>query len=130
MNPPSKALQITLWLVQSLLVLLLIGTGLFKLLTPIADLKALWPWTGEHPGLVRLTGVLDALGGLGLVLPGLLRRPGLARLAALGVALLMVGAIAFHFSRGEAANTPFNFVVLGLALFVWWGRGRPAPLRR
>jgi hypothetical protein len=123
MNHPSKTLHITLWLVQAVLALLLVGTGIFKLITPIPELAALWPWAGEYPGLLRFAGVVDALGGLGLVLPGLARiRPGLTRLAALGVALLMVCAIVFHLARGEAANTPFNFVVLALALFVWWGR--------
>jgi len=120
---PSRALHITLWLVQAILALLLIGAGIFKLITPISELAALWAWAGEHPGLVRFAGVVDALGGLGLVLPGLTRiRPGLTGLAALGVVLLMVCAIVFHFSRGEARDTPFNFVVLALALFVWWGR--------
>jgi drug/metabolite transporter (DMT)-like permease len=108
--------------------LLLIGTGVFKLITPIATLAAMWPWAGEHPGLLRFAGVVDLLGGLGLVLPGLTGiQPGLMRLAALGCALLMVCAIAFHIARGEAANTPFNFVLLVLVLFVWWGR-RPTAL--
>lgn len=122
-SQPSKALHVNLWLVQAVLALLLIGAGIFKLITPIADLARIWPWAGENPGLVRFAGVVDALGGLGLVLPMLTRiRPGLTALAALGVALLMVCAIVFHLVRGEAANTPFNFVVLALALFVWWGR--------
>ena len=45
-------------------------------------------------------------------------------LAALGCALLQIGAIGFHLKRGEAANTPFNFFLVALALFVVWGRRR------
>jgi hypothetical protein len=32
----------------------------------------------------------------------------------------------FHFSRGEGAHTPFNFLLVALSLFVFWGR-RPKP---
>jgi hypothetical protein len=48
-------------------------------------------------------------------------------LAALGCAALQVSAILFHVSRGEAADTPFNFVLLSLSLFVAWGR-RKRPI--
>ena len=125
----SKPLHVALWVTQILLALLYTGTGIFKLVTPIATLAALWPWAGEHPTLVRATGVVDFAGGLGLVLPALTRiKPGLAVLAALGLAALQVGAIIFHLSRGEAANTPFNFLMLALALFVCWGRRTKAPI--
>jgi MYXO-CTERM domain-containing protein len=33
-----------------------------------------------------------------------------------------VGAIVFHLSRGEAADTPFNALLAALALVVAWGR--------
>ncbi|WP_268905908.1 DoxX family protein [Citreicoccus inhibens] len=49
-------------------------------------------------------------------------------LAELGCALLQAGAIAFHLSRGEAANTPFNLFLLALSLFVSWGRRAKAPI--
>ena len=38
--------------------------------------------------------------------------------------LLQIGAIGFHLKRGEATNTPFNFFLVALALFVVWGRRR------
>jgi len=50
-----------------------------------------------------------------------------AVLAALGCAALQLCAIVFHFSRGEGANTPFNFLLVALSLFVFWGR-RKAPV--
>lgn len=89
----------------------------------------MWPWAGDYPVLLRLTGVIDLCGGIGLVVPALTRiRTGLTALAALGCALLMVCAIVFHLSRGEAANTPFNVVMLALSLFVFWGRQVKAPI--
>lgn len=124
-----KSLHIALWIAQALLALTFIGTGVFKLVTPVATLAGMWPWAGEYPNLLRLTGILDLCGGMGLVLPALTRiKPGLTVLAALGCAALMVGAIVFHLSRGEGANTPFNVVMLTLALFVWWGRRVKAPI--
>jgi hypothetical protein len=42
--------------------------------------------------------------------------------------VLQVFAIVFHVSRGEAVVTPLNAVLLALAVFVLWGRGRKAPI--
>lgn len=120
----SKALHVTLWIVQILLGITFVGTGLWKLLTPIATLAAMIPWAGQSsPALLYSTAVFDLLGGLGVVLPTLTRiKPGLTVAAAIGCVALQGSAVVFHFSRGEAANTPFNFFLVALALFVAWGR--------
>lgn len=127
---PSSALHVSLWIVQALLGLLFIGTGLWKLFTPVPELAAKIPWAGQVPeAFLYATGVIDLCGGLGIVLPSLTRiKPGLAVLAALGCTALQVCAIVFHVSRGEAANTPFNFLLVALALFVFWGRQYRVPL--
>jgi len=119
-----------LWVVQALLGALFIGTGVWKLFTPIAELAALIPWAGQVPrGFLQATAVIDLLGGIGVLLPALTRiKPGLTVLAALGCALLQLSAIVFHVSRGEAINTPFNFLLVGLSLFVGWGRRYRAPI--
>ena len=71
------------------------------------------------------------LGGLGVLLPSLTRiKPRLTLLAALGISALMLCAIVFHFSRGEGKNTPFNFLLLALSLFVLWDGVRRRPLQR
>ncbi|RRB10666.1 DoxX family protein [Larkinella knui] len=127
----SKTLHIILWITQALLAILFIGTGIFKLVTPVPTIAGLWPWAGEYPNLLRITGVFDLGGGIGLILPALTGiKPGLTIWAALGCAVLQLSAIVFHFSRGEAANTPFNFVMLALVLFVFWGRGMKARSNR
>ena len=48
-SPSPKLLNVCLWLAQAPLALLYVGTGIFKLLTPIPELAALWPWAGEQP---------------------------------------------------------------------------------
>ncbi len=128
--PPSKALHISLWVVQTLLALLFTGTGLWKLFTPVAKLAAAIPWAGQVPeSFLQATGVIDLCGGIGIALPAITGiKPGLTQLAALGCALLQVCAIVFHVSRGEAANTPFNFLLVALSVFVLWGRRYRAPI--
>ena len=124
----AKPLHIVLWIVQVLLACLFIGTGVFKVVTPVGTLARMWPWAGEYPTMVRFSSLVDLLGGIGIVLPTLTRiKPELTGWAALGCAALMGSAIVFHFWRGEGANTPFNFVLLALALFVFWGR-RAKPI--
>lgn len=115
----SRPLRIGLWAVQILLFGVFTGTGVWKLLTPIPQLAAMIPWAGEVPApFLHATAVLDILGGIGVLLPRL------TVLAALGCAALQVGAVIFHLSRGEAADTPFNVLLAALALAVAWGRRR------
>src|SRR5690349_7500513 len=99
----SKGLNIGLWVVQGLLALTFVGTGLWKLTTPIAELAGKMPWMGQvSPSFLYTTAAFDLVGGLGILLPSLTRiKPGLAVLGALGCAALMTGAVIFHVSRGE-----------------------------
>ncbi|HET9956101.1 MAG TPA: DoxX family protein [Polyangiaceae bacterium] len=129
----SRPLDGVLWIIQGLLGAMFVGTSVWKLTTPLPELAAKMPWMGEvSPSFVYATAVLDLLGGLGVLLPSLTRvRPQLTVLAALGCVALMIGAILFHISRGELANTPFNFLVAALSAFVAWGRhGRGAIAAR
>ena len=128
--PASKGLRLALWVVQVLLGVLFAGTGLWKLFTPVAELAAKIPWAGQvSSAFLVFIAVVDLLGGLGLILPAATRiLPGLTWLAALGCAALQLCAIAFHVSRGEAAVTPFNVLLVALSLFVLWGRKVRAPI--
>lgn len=74
------------------------------------------PWTGElSPTFVRMIGLIDLAGGLGLILPSLTRiLPGLTVIAALGCIVLQVLAAGFHGFRGEFAVLPLNALLLGL----------------
>ncbi len=123
-HPPAPRLHVALWLVQGFLALTFTGGGLWKLATPIPELASKMPWMGQvAPGLLYATAAVDILGGLGVVLPSLTRvKPGLTVLAALGCVALQACAVVFHVSRGEADKTPFNFLLILLALVVAWGR--------
>ncbi|MCL2450296.1 MAG: DoxX family protein [Polyangiaceae bacterium] len=127
---PSKSLVAALWVAQGLLALTFVGGGIWKLVTPVSDLAAKMPWMGQvSPGFLYATAAFDILGGLGALLPSVTRiRPGLTVLAAVGCAALMACAIVFHVARGEAANTPFNFFLAAVSLFVAWGRRAKAPI--
>jgi hypothetical protein len=131
-KPPGKGVIVALWIVQVLLAVTFVGGGIWKLLTPIPELATKMPWMGQvSSSFLYATAIFDILGGLGVLLPSLTRiLPRLTVLAALGCVALQASAIVFHISRGEARNTPFNFVLVALSLFVAWGRTRaPIPKR-
>src|SRR5918995_436408 len=84
-----------LWIVQVLLALLFLFAGGTKLVLPPDVLASMGsPNQIQLPGLfVRFIGVVEVLGALGLILPGLLRiKPGLTPLAAAGLVIIMAGA--------------------------------------
>ena len=124
-----KGLHVSLWAVQALLALFYVYAGVTKLATPAAELAKMMPWTGVYPGLVPFTGVVDLLGGVGMVLPMLTGvRPRLTVWAARGQIVLQLLATGFHLSRGEFMVVPMNLCLLALAAFVLWGRARALPL--
>lgn len=116
----SKTRNIILWIAQGLLATMLIWAGFMKILLPA---KLPFSWVKDHPDLVLFTGMVDFLGGIGIILPTLLGlKPKLAIFAAYGIIMLMVAASIFHISRGEAKDIGFNVFVMLMALFVSWGR--------
>lgn len=127
----SKAMNISLWMAQVLLGVMFLMSGFMKATMPIQKLSAIVPWTGGVPlALVRFIGVADLLGGIGLLLPSLLRiKPTLTVWAGLGLAIVMLLAIPFHISRAESPMIGMNAMFMLLALFVAWGRWRKAPIQ-
>jgi DoxX-like family len=119
-------MNVALWIIQILLALLFLFAGGVKLIMPVEKLAGPVP----VPGLfLRFIGVCEVLGGLGLILPGLLRiRPSLTPLAAAGLVIIMIGAAALTLTTGDVmAVVP---LVTGLlAAFVAYGRWRLSPLR-
>ncbi len=124
-------MHITLWVVQVLLAAIFLMSGFMKASTPIEKLSAMVPWTSDVPlALVRFIGTVEVLGGLGLLLPSLLRiKPTLTVLAAAGLATIMLLAIPFHISRGEASVIGMNGLFMLIALFIAWGRWKKAPIQ-
>lgn len=129
-HPPRRTtLRACLWTAQALVATFLLYGAYMKLGLPGDERVAMIPWTAQHPILTVFTGLVDLLGGLGLVLPALTRiLPHWTVRAAWGVVVLQVLAFGFHGMRGEWAVTPFNLVLLTLAVFIAWGRGRAAPV--
>ncbi|WP_082519482.1 DoxX family protein [Variovorax sp. Root411] len=127
----SRALNITLWVAQLIVALFFVWAGGMKLMTPINQLAAMWPWTGELPaGIVRFLGAIDLAGGIGVLLPALTRiKPRLTVLAALGLVVLQICAVIFHASRGEFPALPFNAVLIVFCAFVLWGRSKKIPFQ-
>ena len=123
-------MKMTLWIAQGVLALAFLAAGAMKLAMPIADLHDALAWTADVPSvLVRLIGLAEVLGALGLVLPAATRvRPRLTALAAAALALDMAVATLFHLVRGEASATPATLILgIGLA-FVAWGRAVRHPI--
>jgi len=110
-----------LWTVQVLLALVFAFAGAIKLVLPVDVLQAQAQL--QLPGLfIRFIGLVEVLGALGLVLPGLLRiRPNLTPLAAAGLVAVMLGAAMF--TPPEQPAVGLLPVGLGLlAAFVAYGR--------
>ena len=124
----SRKTDRLLWTLQWLLALFFaLGSGAPKLFLPLDTL----PMPLPLPELfLRFVGVAEVLGGLGLVLPGLLRiRPGLTPLAAAGLVIIMIGAVVVTLVGGMLAVALMDLVVALLAAFVAYGRWRLAPYR-
>jgi len=99
--------------------------GGMKLILPIDKMTgpvALPGW------FLRFIGVCEVLGGLGLVLPTLLRiRPHLTPLAACGLVIIMIGATVITLIGGDLLPVLLPLVVGLLLLFVAYNRWRMAP---
>ncbi|GAB3940537.1 DoxX family protein [Spirosoma harenae] len=126
----STVLHITLWVVQLLLALSMTWAAWMKLFQPIDTLSVMWPWTGQIPVvLVKLSGLIDFLGAIGLIFPTLFHiQPKLTPIAAVCIIVLMFFASAFHIIRGEASVIGVNIVFALLAAFVVWGRFTKVPI--
>ena len=116
-----------LWIVQGLLALLFLFAGVMKFIMPIEEMTR----DIQMPAaFLRFIGVAEICGGLGLILPSLLRiRPGLTPLAAAGLVIIMIGATIVSLMIGPVALAAMPFVVGLLAAFVAYGRWKLAPIR-
>jgi uncharacterized membrane protein len=116
----------TLWIVAGLLAAIYLVSGIVKLVVPKEKLATIpaGGWVNDfNAGTVRAIGVLEILGALGLVLPAALGiAPVLVPLAALGLVVLMGGAVITRVRRHEPKPMVADLVYLVLAAFVAWGR--------
>jgi hypothetical protein len=110
------------WIAQGLLAVAMLGAGAMKLTQSKEQLMASgqMDWTEDFPEpQIKGIGTLEVLAALGLILPALLDiAPELVGVAAIGVALLMLGAAATHLRRKEAQMVPVNLVIAAIAVFI------------
>lgn len=94
------------WILQFLLAIAFVAAGLMKMTTPKERLLDRMEWVrGVTPRGIKVIGVIEILGGLGLVLPAVTGiAPVLTLLAAIGLAIVMVLAIWTHIRLQEASQ--------------------------
>jgi hypothetical protein len=114
-----------LWIVQGLLAALFVFAGGMKLVTPIEEMTKEIAMPGPF---LRFIGVAELLGGLGLIVPGL---TGIATyltpLAALGLVIIMIGAVGVSFAVGGITAALLPLACGALLVFVAYGRWRLVP---
>jgi uncharacterized membrane protein YphA (DoxX/SURF4 family) len=119
-----------LWIVQVLLALAFVLAGGSKLFMPYEQVVKQQPWAEDfQPRTVRLIGLLELLGGIGVILPALTHiLPQLTWLAAVGLVLTMIGATRVNLRRHAYPNATTTLVLLALAAFVVYGRLVALPI--
>jgi hypothetical protein len=115
-------MNVALWIVQGVLAVVFLVTGAIKVITARAVLTRRMGWANDFSSVqIKLLGVLEVCGAVGLVAPGLAHvGPVLTPAAALCLAVLMGGAASVHLRRHEPPTPPVVLAVL--ALFVAAGR--------
>jgi uncharacterized membrane protein YphA (DoxX/SURF4 family) len=126
----DRALRAALWLIQVALSTVFAITGWLKLVKSGAALTAMVNWTTDVPiPLVRVIGVCELLGAIGLVLPAATRiRPELTPAAATGLTTVMALAFAFHLYRGDTRLLVIPLILAVLSCSVAWFRFRRVPI--
>ena len=125
-------MNIVLWIIQILLALLFLFAGGSKLVMSAEAMARMSPPDALPLPilLVRFIGLVEVLGALGLVLPGLFRRrQELTPLAAAGLTIVMIGAVVVTVMGPGAAAAVFPLVIGILCAFVAYGRWKLRPLQ-
>ena len=111
---PGKAVHITLWTLQVLVALAFVAAAAGKLLGS-ADMIALFDAVGIGQWFRYVTGSLEVLGALLLIVPGK------TAFGALLLACVMAGAVMAHITVLHTAPTA-PLVLFALTALIAWGR--------
>ena len=114
-------MELAVWIVSWVLAVAFVVGGAARAVLPAERLVGFGlKWVTAVPApLLKTIGVLELLGGLGVVLPvltGIL--PVLTPLAACGLAIIMLGGLVFHLRRREWQGVPITLVLAAAAIFV------------
>ncbi len=121
-------MNIALWIIAGLLAAAFLASGALKLLQPKDQLVASGAefLAGFGPGSIKAIGLLEVLAAVGLVLPAALDiAPVLVPLAALGLVVMVIGAIIAQLRHRQLQPMVANVIVIALAAVVVWGRLGP-----
>src|ERR1700688_4670016 len=121
-------MNLALWIIAIVLAVAFAASGLMKQFVPKDKLVTSGQgWAQDFsPTGIRLIGLAEILGAIGLVLPAAVHiAPILVPLAAVGLALVMVVAAVVHARCNDRINIAVNVVLIALAVFVAWGRFGP-----
>ena len=123
-------MNVALWIVAVLLAAAYLFSGVGKLIISkekISTMSASAKWVEDFSaGTVKTIGGLEVLAAVGLILPAVLDvAPVLVALAALGLVMLMLGAVITRIRRHEFKFMAADLVYLAMASFVAWGRFGP-----
>jgi uncharacterized membrane protein len=120
-------MNVFLWILQAVLALMFAMAGVQKATQPKDKLVTRLPWVADFSqGTVRLIGIAELAGALGLILPAATGiAPVLTPLAAAGLAVIMVLAAITHARRKEPGAIAFNAVLFVVAAVIAWGRFGP-----
>lgn len=125
-------MNILLWIIQALLALLFLYGGGLKLWLPADVLQSGGPPNSiVFPALfLKFIGLCEVLGGFGLILPGVFRRQQyLTPLAAVGLTIIMIGAVIVTVIGPGAKFAIIPLVTGLLCAFVAYGRWKVRPLQ-
>ena len=117
-------MEIALWIVAALVALLYLAAGWQKVFAT-EKYSAMAAWTTRtSPSVVRIVGVLELLGAIGLILPQAtgIGAPLLTILAAGGLVLVQLVAIVIHLNEKVYKSLPMNLLLVILPLSVFLGR--------
>ncbi|MFD2840542.1 DoxX family protein [Populibacterium corticicola] len=108
-------MTIALWIINILLAVAFLGAGSMKLARSKEALVAAGMGYAEDfsAGAVKAIGAAEVLGALGLILPLATHiAPVLTPIAAVGLTIIMVGAVVVHRKRTESATPALVLAVL------------------
>ncbi len=126
-RPSRKTANRLLWTAQTLAALLFLFAGAMKFVIPVEKMQ-------QGPVVFPLAflyfiGACECLGALGLVLPALTRiHTILTPLAAAGLTIIMIGAVAVSILAMGAAAGIFPAVVGVVTAWIAYGRTRVVPI--
>lgn len=118
-------MNIILWILQVLMAILFMNSGISKSTLGIPALMAKGQTGVEKLPIpfIRFIGISEILGAIGLILPALLHiAPKLTVISAICLGFIMIPASVIHYQRKEYKTVIGNCVVLAICIFIAYGR--------